>query len=185
MESFNQEVYASIGYFLVSYERVQALMKSVIIQETVIPGFKKGTGKDTSATKTILKFKEFLQDNYSADIIKYAKEYDLLLSKIDSLNKIRNNILHGLVTPSLTMDQELAIIFTHHHLYEDNCYNIISFKIPISVMHRYISGAHIIYKLFVDLLNNKLFKRNQNLFDGIDFIPLQQCDFSISPLLEV
>lgn len=45
------ELFAAIGKFIVAYERVQASMKYVIIQNSLIVPYKKGEGKDLGDSK--------------------------------------------------------------------------------------------------------------------------------------
>lgn len=178
-----EKIYSSIGKFIVEYERVQAILKSIIGQNSLIPHLSVGVGKDLSASETNRRFKKYLLDNYPLNVEKNNEEFNLLVNKINELNNLRNEILHGLVTPSLTDNNQLAIIFSFHRLYKDDSFNITTSKIALDQMYKFGWDAHKLYKELLKILNNKLINFGSCIFDELNFDLIKKLKFIPKPVI--
>lgn len=87
--------------------------------------------------------------------------------------------MHGLPTPSLTENKELALIFLNHKLYEDGSFNVLKSKMSVSKLYLFISYAHTLYKALVTILNNKDFHPENNILSEVDFKTIEKINFTI------
>lgn len=179
MNKLTDEIYTTIGKFIVNYERVQIGMKYIIAVNSIIPNYIIRDERGISASQVLRELKIYVKTNYSSDLSNYNNQFEGLLNKINELNKFRNNILHGLVSKSLTENRELAMIFLNHELFKDHEINAITNKISLEQLKEICRDANSIYHALVKINENKILNKHLNIFSNIMFDEIDKCNFKI------
>lgn len=166
--------YIFIGKVVCSFEKLIAVVRIVIYEDSEVPLYNHIVKKDISVSKLLLIFEEFLKNNTTPE---FHKNVDNIINMFRLSCKFRNDIVHSQAFIGFDLENaEFVFNKLRHRSNLNHKLNIEQTSLSIKFIEEYLNNNFILYVMVLTVLSNKRNKFSNYLL-GVDFAKIEKLNY--------
>jgi hypothetical protein len=186
-EEYMRELYANVGFFILTYERVITILKLIIFKNFIT---EHDDSDELPSYKVIKAFAKAIRTHYIVSMEKHADDFEMLVKKLIEANRLRNKYLHAQIHLSMWIKEEgksgIAFLLVINKLYLNGDLFTEKFKIGRDEMEAHINGMKALHEELTQInfvtrgiVSLNYMNTTVDIFEKFNFDRLRDIDFKI------